>query len=97
MAPVSFVVIATRGRTLHGWTPEETVIQPWGRVTCSHPGGAPLATTGSQALRSRGEDEPHARPTVGMMGMDKGTEAFTLRLVTRAERERPFGSRAKTA
>jgi hypothetical protein len=61
------------------------------------PWGAPLATVGSQALRSRGEDEPHARPTVGMMGLEKGTEALTLRIVTRAELERPFGSRAKTA
>jgi hypothetical protein len=73
------------------------VIQPWCRVICSHPEGAPLATAGSQALRRRGEGEPHVRPTVGMMGMDKGTEALTLRIVTRAELERPFGSRAKTA
>ena len=32
-----------------------------------------------------------------MMGMDKRPEASTLRIVTRAERERPFGSRAKMA
>jgi hypothetical protein len=31
------------------------------------------------------------------MGMDKRTEALTLRIVRRAELERPFGSRAKMA
>ncbi len=76
-ALVSLTVIATRGRTLHGETPGDTAISPWGRVTGSHPEGAPLATVGSQALRSGGEGEPHAGPTVGMMGLDKGTEAVT--------------------
>jgi hypothetical protein len=55
----------------------ETAIQPWCRVTCSHPEGALLATVGSQARRSGGEGEPHAGPMVGLMGMAKATAAFT--------------------
>jgi hypothetical protein len=75
----------------------EAVIRPWCGVTCSWTEGASLATAGSQALGKRRKSEWHTGPIREMVGMDKVSEALVLRIVTRAELEPPFGSRAKMA
>ena len=76
---------------------QEAVIQPWCGVACSRTGGASLATAGYQALGKRRKSEWHTGPIREMVGRDKVAEASMVRIVTRAELEPPFGSRAKTA